>query len=79
LQNYAKAESLATEAYFDNFEFVEIPLAAKDKKLTETIESLMREDFKRLITEIASLAEFNSHIENIHDQLKAAELLLTNS
>jgi hypothetical protein len=35
-QNYAEADALATEAYLDNYEYVEAPIAEKNRKLMET-------------------------------------------
>ena len=48
-QNYTGAEELATSAYLDNYEYIETPLAEKDKPLVETTEIMMREELRQII------------------------------
>jgi gas vesicle protein len=42
-QNYSEAESLATEAYLENYEYIEDPLAEKNQTLMETTELMLIE------------------------------------
>jgi hypothetical protein len=75
-QNYAEAEALATTAYLDNFEFIEAPLAEKDKTLMENTEIMLREQLRQLIQNKVSLEELQQHIDKINSNLDKAEELL---
>ncbi len=75
-QNYSGAEALATEAYLDNYEYVEAPLAEKDRTLMETTEVMMREELRQLIGEKVPVEEIQEHIDNINNNLAKAEGLL---
>jgi hypothetical protein len=74
-QNYAEAESLATTAYLDNFEFIEAPLAEKDEALMENTEIMLREQLRQLIQNKVSAEELQ-HIDKINSNLDKAEELL---
>ncbi len=75
-QNYSEAEATATEAYLDNYEYVEAPIAEKNQTLMETTEVMMREDLRQLITEKAPTEEVKGHIDNINNNLDRAKELL---
>lgn len=68
-KNYTKAEEIATTAYLDNFEYVEKPLAEKDRPLMETTEIMMREELRKMITDHVSLDDLKEHIDKINDNL----------
>ena len=79
-QNYTGAEELATSAYLDNYEYVEAPLAEKDRPLMETTEIMMREELRQMILDEVPNEELVSHIEDINNNLdKAVELLSDSS
>jgi hypothetical protein len=78
-QNYTEAEAIATEAYLDNYEYVEAPIAEKNQTLMETTEVMMREDLRQLIIEKAPTEEVKEHIDNINNNLDRAEELLDSS
>ena len=78
-QNYTGAEALATEAYLDNYEYVENPLAEKDRTLMETTEVLMREELRQMILDEVPPEEIATHVENINANLDRAEELLSSS
>jgi hypothetical protein len=75
-QNYEEAEALATTAYLDNFEFIEAPLAEKDKAIMQNTEVLLREQLRQLIQDHVPIEELQLHIDKINSNLKNAEGLL---
>jgi len=75
-QNYDEADALATEAYLDNYEFIEEPLAEQNETLMETTEVMLREELGQLIQNNASLQEIQGHVDNINSNLDEAEMLL---
>lgn len=78
-QNYTEAEATATEAYLDNYEYVEATIAEKNQTLMETTEVMMREELRQLIIEKAPTGEVKEHIDNINNNLDRAEELLGSS
>jgi hypothetical protein len=75
--NYTKADSLAVEAYLDNFEHVEGPLVdAGQKGLMEEIEQLMRVQLREKISDKVPADQINAHIATILDKLAQAEKAL---
>jgi hypothetical protein len=75
-QNYSQAESLATEAYLDNYEYIEAPLADLDKSLMESTEVMLREDLRQQIQDRVPLQEIQQQIGAIFNNLNDAEKLL---
>lgn len=74
--NYTGAEELATTAYLDNYEYVEAPLAEKDKPLKETTEIMMRQELRQMILDQVPLKELQEHIDKINENLdKSVEIL----
>jgi hypothetical protein len=59
-QNYSQAESLAAEAYLENFEYIEAPLAELDESMMQTTEVMIREELRQLIQDRAPLEEILS-------------------
>lgn len=78
-QNYGEAETLAIQAYLDNYEFIETPLAEQNQTLMETTELMLREELRQLIQNNASIQEMQQHIAKINNNLNQAEGLLTGS
>jgi hypothetical protein len=78
-QDYSGAETLAIQAYLDNYEFIEAPLAEQNQTLMETTELMLREELRQLIQDNASLGEIQEHIDKINSNLNQAEGLLTGS
>ena len=78
-QNYDQADTLAIQAYLDNYEFIEAPLAEQNKTLMETTELMLREDLRQLIQTHAPLEQIQEHIDKINSNLNQAEELLAAS
>jgi high-affinity iron transporter len=78
-QNFTGAEELAISAYLDNYEYVEAPLAEKDRPLMETTEIMMREELRQMILDEVPNEEIVSHIEDINNNLDRAVELLSDS
>ena len=75
-QDYQRAESIATEAYLDNYEYIEVPLAQRDKQLMEQTEVMLREELRQMITDRVPIDQIEQHITMINANLdRAAELL----
>jgi hypothetical protein len=78
-QNYEQADTLAIQAYLDNYEFIEAPLAEQNRTLMETTELMLREDLRQLIQSQAPIEEIQEHIAKINSNLNQAEELLAGS
>jgi hypothetical protein len=78
-QNYDQADALAIQAYLDNYEFVEAPLAEQNRTLMETTELMLREDLRQLIQTQVPIEEIQEHIDKINSNLDQAEELLAAS
>lgn len=75
-QDYQGAESIATEAYLENYEFIEAPLAQRDQQLMEQTEVMLREELRQMITNRVPLEQIEQHITMINANLdRATELL----
>ena len=75
-QDYQGAESIATEAYLDNYEYIEIPLAQRDQQLMEQTEIMLREELRQMITDRVPTEQIEQHVTMINANLdRAAELL----
>jgi S-adenosylmethionine/arginine decarboxylase-like enzyme len=75
-QDYQGAESIATEAYLENYEFIEAPLAQQDQQLMEQTEVMLREELRQMITDRVPIEQIEQHIAMINANLdRAAELL----
>jgi hypothetical protein len=76
MQDYQGAESIATEAYLENYEFIEAPLAQHDQQLMEQTEVMLREELRQMITDRVPIEQIEQHITMINANLdRAAELL----
>ena len=74
-QNYTGAEELATVAYLENYEYIEAPLAEKNKGLMEETEIMLREDLSTAIEEKVPLEQVQQLMNNINGNLDQAKQL----
>jgi hypothetical protein len=75
-QDYQVAENIAIEAYLENYEHVEAPIAEHDQQLMEQTEVMLREELRQMITNRAPIEQIEQHIGLINANLdRAAQLL----
>jgi hypothetical protein len=75
-QNYAEAESIAMEAYLENYENVEEPIAQHDQQLMEQTEVMLREELRQMIEDKAPAEQVQQQIDKVNaNRDKAATLL----
>jgi hypothetical protein len=75
-QDYQGAESIAIEAYLENYEFIEAPIAQRDQQLMEQTEIMLREELRQMITDRVPIEQIEQHVTMINANLdRAAELL----
>jgi hypothetical protein len=75
-QDYQGAESIAIEAYLENYENVEAPIAEQDQQLMEQTEVMLREELRQMITDRVPIEQIEQHIAMINANLdRATELL----
>lgn len=70
------ALSLATQAYLDNYEFIEADIAYHDKELMEKIEIMLREELRAMIKNGESPDKVDAHINAIKQELGVAETII---
>ncbi|MBI2005297.1 MAG: PEFG-CTERM sorting domain-containing protein [Candidatus Aenigmarchaeota archaeon] len=70
------AFALASEAYLDNYEFVEAPLAELDGELMLKIETEMREELRNMIKAGASPDEIDAQVDMILADLEVARAVI---
>jgi hypothetical protein len=75
--NYQGAESIATEAYLENYEFIEAPLAQRDQQLMEQTEVMLREELRQMITQRVPIEQIEQHIAMINANLDRATQILS--
>ena len=68
----ARADQLAGDAYLEHFEFVEGPLEAVDKELTEEIEELIRDELRAAIKAGKPAAEIEALVNEAKTDLATA-------
>jgi hypothetical protein len=76
-QNYQGAESIATEAYLENYEYVEAPIAQKDEQLMEQTEVMLREELRQMITQRVPIEQIEQHIAMINANLDRSIQILS--
>ena len=76
-ENYQGAESIATEAYLENYEFIEAPLAQQDQQLMEQTEVMLREELRQMITQRVPIEQIEQHIAMINANLDRATQILS--
>ena len=75
-QDYQGAESIAIEAYLENYEFIEAPIAQRDQQLMEQTEVMLREELRQMIMDRVPIEQVEQHIAMINANLdRAMELL----
>ncbi len=74
--NSQKAFDLVTEAYLDNYEFVEGPLGEVDPELMVKIEVDMREELRNMIQSSAPTNQVDSQIDMILADLEDARMVV---
>lgn len=74
--NTQTALDLAQEAYLDNYEFLEAPIAEYDKELMEQIEIMMRIELANMIKDNKEKSEIDTHISAILKKLETAKNLI---
>jgi hypothetical protein len=76
-QDYQGAENIAIEAYLENYEHVEAPIAEHDQQLMEQTEVMLREELRQMITNRAPIEQIEQHIGMINTNLdQAIEMLM---
>ncbi|GAA5512298.1 hypothetical protein Dcar01_01012 [Deinococcus carri] len=70
------AEEALIDAYLENFEYLESPLAKKDKALETKLEKTLREDLRALLKSKPSAQTFNAAVDAAVADLKKARALL---
>ncbi|GMA14197.1 hypothetical protein E5F05_02810 (plasmid) [Deinococcus metallilatus] len=70
------AEEALIDAYLDNFEYLEGPLAKKDKALETKLEKTLREDLRTLLKSKPSAQKFSAAVDAALVDLKKARALL---
>lgn len=70
------AEEALIDAYLENFEYLESPLAKKDKALETKLEKTLREDLRALLKSKPSAQKFNAAVDAALADLKKARVLL---
>jgi len=71
------AYDLASEAYLDNYEFLEAPIGAVDSDMMLSIENDMREELRNMIQGGASYNDVESQILSINNDLNKAEAAIS--
>ena len=69
------AYSIATDAYLENYEYVEGKIASKDRALMEKIELMLRVDLRNLIKNGSTQIDVDSKIGLIKDDLEKVKSL----
>jgi hypothetical protein len=75
-QDYQGAESIAIEAYLENYEYIEAPIAQRDQQLMEQTEVMLREELRQMIMDRVPIEQIEQHIAMVNANLdRATELL----
>jgi hypothetical protein len=75
-QDYQGAESIAIEAYLENYEYIEASIAQRDQQLMEQTEVMLREELRQMIMDRVPIEQVEQHIAMINANLdRATELL----
>jgi hypothetical protein len=75
-QDYEGTESIAIEAYLENYENIEEPIAEHDPVLMEQTEVMLREELRQMIRDRVPIEQIQQQVAVINANLdKAAELL----
>jgi len=63
------AQSLATKAYLDNFEFLEKPLKESNPELVDELETMMRIELRDMIKNDASVSDVDGQVDGILEKM----------
>lgn len=77
-KNFSGASALVEEAYLENYEFIEAPLAEQDETLMEETELMLREQLRDLVKNDSTETDVQMLVEKINSNLDQADLLLAN-
>jgi hypothetical protein len=67
------ALSLATEAYLENYEYIESKIASYDRQLMEKVELMLRRDLRNMINTGESANDVDAQIISIKKELETAK------
>lgn len=77
-KNSSGASALVEEAYLENYEFIEAPLAEQNETLMEETEVMLREQLRDLVKSDSVEADVQTLLQKINSNLNQADQLLTN-
>lgn len=77
-KNSSGASALVEEAYLENYEFIEAPLAEQNETLMEETEVMLREQLRDLVKSDNVEADIQALLQKINSNLDQANQLLTN-
>lgn len=77
-KNFSGASSLVEEAYLENYEFIEAPLAEQNETLMEETEVMLREQLRDLVKNDSTETDVQMLVEKINSNLYQADLMLAN-
>lgn len=66
------------EAYLENYEFIEAPLAEQNETLMEETEVMLREQLRDLVKDDNTETDVQMLVEKINSNLYQADILLAN-
>ena len=77
-KNSSGASALVEEAYLENYEYIEAPLAEQNETLMEETEVMLREQLRDLVKSDSVEADVQALLQKINSNLDQADKLLTN-
>jgi hypothetical protein len=77
-KNFSGATALTEEAYLENYEFLEAPLAEQNETLMEETEVMLREQLRDQVNGDDPNADVENLVKQINSHLDEAEVLLAN-
>lgn len=77
-KNSSGASALVEEAYLENYEFIEAPLAEQNETLMEETEVMLREQLRDLVKSDGVETDVQALLQKINSNLDQADKLLTN-
>lgn len=77
-KNSSGGSALVEEAYLENYEFIEAPLAEQNETLMEETEVMLREQLRDLVKSDGVEADIQALLQKINSNLDQADQILTN-
>ena len=77
-KNFSGTSALVEEAYLENYEFIEAPLAEQNETLMEETEVMLREELRDQVDGEDPDADVQTLVEKINSNLNQADILLAN-